>query len=63
MQHDYYQVLGVDLNASFETIRDAYRQRAMKCHPDRGGSHQQMVLINEAWEILLPSHSGNRQRD
>ncbi|NJR63308.1 MAG: J domain-containing protein [Cyanobacteria bacterium CRU_2_1] len=24
----------------------------MKCHPDRGGSHEQMVLLNEAWEIL-----------
>lgn len=52
MQHEYYRVLGIDSNASFETIRDAYRQRAMKCHPDRGGSHEQMVLINEAWEIL-----------
>jgi curved DNA-binding protein CbpA len=34
MQHDYYRVLGIDPNASFETIRDAYRQRAMECHPD-----------------------------
>lgn len=60
MQHDYYQVLGVDPNASFETIRDAYRRRAMDCHPDRGGSHEQMVLLNEAWEIL--SDPERRQR-
>lgn len=24
----------------------------MDCHPDRGGSHEQMVLLNEAWELL-----------
>jgi curved DNA-binding protein CbpA len=32
----------------------------MKCHPDRGGSHEQMVLLNEAWEIL--SDPERRQR-
>jgi hypothetical protein len=25
---------------------------ALKYHPDRGGSHEQMILINEAWFIL-----------
>jgi len=30
----------------------AYRQMAMKCHPDRGGSHAQMVEVNEAFEVL-----------
>jgi curved DNA-binding protein CbpA len=52
MQHDYYRVLGVDPNADISVIAEAYRQRAMECHPDRGGSHEQMVLVNEAWEIL-----------
>lgn len=60
MKHDYYQVLSVDPIADLETIRSAYRQCAMKYHPDRGGSHEQMILINEAWEIL--SDSERRQR-
>ncbi|MBF2046245.1 MAG: J domain-containing protein [Leptolyngbya sp. IPPAS B-1204] len=60
MQHDYYQVLGGDPNVSLETIRGAYRQRAMKCYPDRGGSYEQTVLLNEAWEIL--SDPKRRQR-
>lgn len=52
MEHDYYQVLGVDLSADLATIKQAYRKKAIECHPDRGGSHRQMVLVNEAWEIL-----------
>jgi curved DNA-binding protein CbpA len=60
MQHDYYQVLSVDPNANFEAIRNAYRQCALRYHPDRGGSHEQMIIINEAWEIL--SDPERRQR-
>lgn len=60
MQHDYYRVLGVAPNAEISVIAKAYRQRAMECHPDRGGSHEQMVLVNEAWEIL--SNPELRQR-
>jgi flagellar biosynthesis GTPase FlhF len=34
-------------------IRRAYRAQALKCHPDRGGSHAAMVEINAAYEIAL----------
>ncbi|HEY3965177.1 MAG TPA: DnaJ domain-containing protein [Planctomycetaceae bacterium] len=57
---DYYAILGVKADADLESIRQAYKRRAFECHPDRGGSHEQMVRINAAWEILRdPS---NRQR-
>ncbi len=49
---NYYQVLDVPNNASFESIKHAYRSKALEYHPDRGGSHEQMILINEAWQIL-----------
>jgi len=52
MVHDYYSILGISPNANAETIKQAYRKRALECHPDRGGSHSQMVLVNEAWLIL-----------
>lgn len=50
--HDYYSILGVSPAADFEAIRQAYRQLALVHHPDRGGSHEAMVRINEAWNVL-----------
>lgn len=44
------EVLGVDLTASPEDVRTAYRNAAMQHHPDRGGSQDAMAAINEAWE-------------
>ncbi len=52
MEHDYYQILGVAPDADLATLKAAFRRRALECHPDRGGSHEQMLLLNEAWEIL-----------
>ena len=49
---NYYQTLEVEPKASFGQIKAAYRKKALQCHPDRGGSHVEMVQINEAWEIL-----------
>ena len=49
---DYYQILGVRHEAGPEELARAYRQQAMRCHPDHGGSHEAMLRLNEAWEIL-----------
>jgi len=51
---DYYKVLQVDPRAHPEVIKHAYRAlvRGAKAHPDLGGSHQQAVLLNRAYEVL-----------
>jgi molecular chaperone DnaJ len=55
-KRDYYQVLGVQKNASEEEIKKAYRRLAMKHHPDRNpGDNQaeeQFKEVKEAYEIL-----------
>jgi len=49
---DYYAVLRVSPDADQATIWRAFRRRAAQCHPDCGGSHRDMVQVNEAWAIL-----------
>ncbi|MEJ5250760.1 MAG: DnaJ domain-containing protein [Armatimonadota bacterium] len=58
-QHTLYDVLEVSPNASPEVIKAAYRQLAIKYHPDRQAdararqrAEEQMKAINAAYEIL-----------
>lgn len=55
MNQDYYQLLGVPKDADAKTIKKAYRQLAMRYHPDvnkEAGSEDQFKKINEAYEVL-----------
>lgn len=53
---DYYRILGVDRNATPEELKKAYRQLALKYHPDRNQgdkeSEEKFKEINEAYSCL-----------
>lgn len=49
---DLYETLGVPRDADRATIRSAYRKRAMKAHPDGGGSPKQFALVKLAHDTL-----------
>lgn len=49
---DYYGLMGVSRSATVSEIHKAYWRQASRCHPDRGGSHESMVRLIEAWKIL-----------
>jgi curved DNA-binding protein len=50
---DYYEVLGVDRKADEQEIKSAYRQLALKYHPDKNpDSEEHFKEINEAYEVL-----------
>lgn len=53
---NYYEMLGVDKNASSSEIKRAYRTLAIKYHPDRNlgnkAAEEKFKDINEAYEIL-----------
>jgi len=54
-KRDYYEILGIDRNATDEEIKRAFRKLAFKYHPDhnRGdGAEERFKEINEAYEVL-----------
>lgn len=46
-------VLDVGLKADRSTIEAAYREKAAKAHPDKGGSHEAMTALNAARDQAL----------
>lgn len=63
MARDFYEILGVNKNASQDDIKRAYRKLAQKHHPDRNkedkSAEAKFKEINAAYEVL----SDKKKRD
>lgn len=58
MSRDYYAVLGVGEDASQSEIKQAFRERALECHPDRAAEDQkdtakdEFLRVRKAFDVL-----------
>lgn len=58
MQKDYYEILGIKRSASLEDIKKAYRELALRFHPDRvpegekRAAEEKFKEISEAYAVL-----------
>ena len=48
-----HEILGVQPDADFDTIKQAYLKLAKKAHPDAGGDKETFVQLHAAFEVMV----------
>ncbi len=49
---DPFEILGVEPNATKDEVKRAFKKKAWKAHPDHGGSNEDMMKVNAAFEAI-----------
>lgn len=49
----HYAILGLQPSATLPEVKSAYRDKVKQYHPDQGGTVQQFLQVQEAYEYLL----------
>jgi curved DNA-binding protein CbpA len=60
---NYYQILGVSKKSDNDTIKEAYRRKALQYHPDKNSSSDassNFQLISEAYSVLKDPYKKGR---
>ncbi|MBU7042974.1 MAG: molecular chaperone DnaJ [Theionarchaea archaeon] len=64
MKRDYYEVLGIQKNATSDEIKKAYRKLARKYHPDvnpdKQEAEEKFKELSEAYEVLMDPQKRQR---
>lgn len=64
MKRDYYEILGIQKNATSDEIKKAYRKLARKYHPDvnpdKQEAEEKFKELSEAYEVLMDPQKRQR---
>ena len=54
---NYYEIIGISKDATYDEIKKKFRERAKKTHPDKTkeNSEKEMAELNKAYEVLSDS--------
>src|SRR2546422_11762012 len=63
VKRDYYEILGVDRNASEEEIKKAYRRLARQHHPDTQTSEQEKKAAEEKFKEINEAYATLNDQD
>ena len=54
---NHYAVLGLEVGAPWETVKGAFRRKALHLHPDKGGDGEKFDRARAAYDALNPTNA------